>query len=91
MTDINDMNVHSSFLQYQFYMDFFIEGLKYVCECCGLFVSKKNSQIYAIDDCLICNSIISVLLTFSHINSCTISENNICLCLTCSRFLLLKN
>lgn len=57
LLDINDMNIYSLVLQYQSYMDSVIEGLKYVCGCCGLFISKKKSQIYAINNCLICDSI----------------------------------
>ncbi len=72
-------------------MDSVIERLKYVCGCCGLFVSEKESQVYAIDDCLIRNSITSGLLTLSHIDCCAISNNDICLCLTCSRSLSLGN
>ncbi len=89
--DIDNMNVHFSVLRYQFYMDSVIEGLKCVCGCCELFISEKESQIYSIDDGLICNSITSGLLTLSHVNSCAISDDNICLCLTCSRSLLLGN
>ena len=33
----------------------------------------------------------SKLLTLFHINCCAVSDNNICLCLTCSRSLLLGN
>lgn len=72
-------------------MDSVIEGLKYVCRCCRLFVSEKKSQIYAINDCLICNSIMSKPLTLFYIDSYTIFDNNICLCLTCSRSFLLEN
>ncbi len=89
--DIDDINIHSSVLRYQFHMDSVIEGLKCVYGCCGLFVSEKESQIYAIDNCLIRNSITSGLLTLSHIDCCVISDNDICLCLTCSRSLLLGN
>ncbi len=89
--DINDINVHLFVLQYQFYMDSVIEGLKCVCGYCGLFVSEKESQIYAIDDCLIRNSITSRLLTLFYIDCCAISDNNIRLCLICNRLLLLGN
>ncbi len=89
--DIDDINVHSSVLQYQFHMDSVIERLKCVCECCGLFVSEKESQIYAIDDCLIRNSITLGLLILSHIDCCAISNNDIHLCLICSRSLSLGN
>ncbi len=90
-SDIDDMNVHSSVLQYQSHMDSVIEGLKCVCGCCGLFVSEKESQIYSINDGLICNAITSGLLTLSHVDSCAISDDDICLCLTCSRSLSLGN
>lgn len=40
-------------------MDSIIERLKWVCECYSLFISKKKSQIYAINNYLIRNSIIS--------------------------------
>ncbi len=72
-------------------MDSVIKGLKCVCGYCGLFVSEKEFQIYAIDDCLIRNSIISRLLTYSHINCCVISDNDIYLCLICSSLLSLDN
>ncbi len=91
LPNIDDINVHSFILQYQSYMDSVIEGLKYVCGCCGLFVLKKESQSYAIDDCLIRNSITSGLLTLSHIDYCAIFDNDICLCLTCNRSLSLGN
>ncbi len=89
--DIDNINVHLSVLQYQSHMDSVIEGLKCVCGCCGLFISEKKSQIYAIDDCLIRNFIISGLLTFFHIDCCAISNNDIRLCLTCSRLVSLEN
>ncbi len=89
--DINDINIHSSVLWYQSYINSVIEGLKWVCGCCSLFISKKESQIYAIDNYLIRNSITLRLLTFSHINYYAISDNNICFCLICSRLLLLEN
>ncbi len=90
-SDIDDINDHSSVLRYQSHMDSVIEGLKCVYRYCGLFVSKKESQIYAIDDCLIRNSIRSGLLILSYIDCCAISDNDICLYLTCSRLLLLEN
>lgn len=43
------------------------------------------------DDSLVYNFTTLRLLTFSHINNCTIFDNNICLYFTCSRLLLLKN
>ena len=72
-------------------MNSVIEGLKCVYGYCYLFVLEKKSQIYAKDDCLIRNSIILGLLTFSHTDYCAISDNNICLCLTCNRSFLLGN
>ncbi len=72
-------------------MDSIIEELKCVCGYCSLFILEKKSQIYAINDCFICNSITLGLLTPSYIDYCAISNNDICLCLTCSRLLLLEN
>ncbi len=73
--DIDDINVDSSVLQYQSYMDSIIEGLKCDCGCCGLFVSEKESQIYTINDCLSRNSIISGFLTLSYFHCYAISDN----------------
>ncbi|MCJ1349551.1 hypothetical protein MMC31_007792 [Peltigera leucophlebia] len=89
--DIGDNNIHSSVLQYQLHIDSVIEGLKCVCECCGLFASEKESQIFAIDVCLIRNSVASGLLIISNIDSCGISNNGIRLCLTCRNSLSLGN
>ncbi len=89
--NINNMNIYSSILWYQFYINSIIKSLKCVWGCYGLFISKKVSQIYAIGNCLIYNSITSRLLTFSYIDSCTISDDNIHLCLICSRSILLGN
>ncbi len=89
--NIDDINVYSSVLHYQSHMDSVIEGLKCVCGCCGLYVSEKESQIYSIDDGLICNSITSGLLTLSHIDSCAISDDDIRLYLICSRSFSLRN
>ncbi len=89
--DIDDINIHSFVLRYQPHIDSVIEGLKCVCGCCSLFISKKESQIYAINDCLIRNFITSGLLTLSHIDCYAISDNHIYLCLTCSRSLSLGN
>ena len=89
LLDIDDINIHSSVLQYQSHMDSVIEGLKCDCGCCGLYVSEKESQIYVIDDCLICNSIILELLILFYIDSCNIFDDGICLYLICSRFLFL--
>lgn len=72
-------------------MDSVIESLKCVCECCGLFVLEKETKIYAIENCLICNSITLRLLTFSHIDSYAIFNDNICLCLICDKSLLFGN
>lgn len=72
-------------------MDFVIEGQKCICRYYGLFISKKKSQIYIIDDYLICNFITLRLLTLFCIDCCIISDNNICLYLIYSRLLLLKN
>lgn len=85
------MNIHSSILQYQSYMDSVIDGLNYIYGCFELFVLEKISRIYVINNYLICNSTMSGLLILSHIDSNVIYDNNICLCLTCNRSVLLKN
>lgn len=72
-------------------MDSVIEKLKYVCGYYSLFILEKKYEIYVINNCLICNSIILELLTPSYIDYYAISNNDICLCLTYSRLLLLKN
>ncbi len=89
--NIDDINTHSSVLQYESYIDSVIKRLKCVCEYCDLFILEKEYQIYTIDDCLICNSIMLGLLILSYIDYCAISDNNICLCLICSRLFLLEN
>lgn len=89
--DIDDSNVHSSVLRYQSHMNSVIGDLKCVCGCCGVFVSEKESQIYAIDHCLIRDSITLGLLIMSHIDRCAIFDDNIRLCSTCSSLLLLGN
>ena len=91
MSDIDDNNNHSSFLQNQSYIDSIIEGLQCVCRYCGLFDLKKKSQIFVIDDCLIHNFVISGLLVISNIHSCGISNDSICLCLICRKLLSLGN
>ena len=72
-------------------MNSVIEGLKCVCGCYGLFASEKESQIFARDDYLIHNFVMSGLLVISNIDSCGISNDGICLCLTCRKSLLLGN
>ena len=72
-------------------MNFVIEGLKYVYRCCGLIVSEKESQIFAMDYCLIYNSIRSRLLVISNIANCGISENCIRHCFTYRKLFLLGN
>lgn len=72
-------------------MDSVIGDLKCICGCYELFVLEKESQIYIIDDCFIYNSTMLGLLSLLHINSCIISDNNICLCSTCSKLFLFGN
>lgn len=72
-------------------MNFVIECLKYICGCCSLFVSEKESQLYIINDYFIHNSITSELLTPSYINYYAISDNNLYLYLIYSRLLSLEN
>ena len=90
-SDIDDNNVYSSVLQYQSHMDSVIESLNCVCGCCGHFASKKESQISAINDCLIYNFITLELLVISNIDSCGISDNSICVCLIYRKSLSLGN
>lgn len=89
--DIEDINVYSSVLQYQFHMDSVIKGLKCVCRCYELFGPKKESKIYVIDDYLIRNSIMSELLVIPNIDRCGVLDNGICLCLKYMKSLSLKN
>ena len=72
-------------------MDSVIEGLKYIYRCCTLFALEKESQIFAIDDCLIYNSVISGLLVISNNDNCNIFEDDICHCFTCKKLFLLEN
>ena len=81
-SDIDKNIIHSSVRKFQSYIDSIIEGLRYISGCCGLFALEKESQIFAIDDYLIDNSITLELLTISNIDSCGISDNGICFCLT---------
>lgn len=71
-------------------MDSLIEGLKCVCGFGGLIALKKESQIFDINNCLIHNFITSGLLITFNIDSCGISDNGICFCLTCKKLLLLR-
>lgn len=57
-----------------------MKALKCVCEYCGLLVLKKKSQIFAIDNYLIYNFIISKLLVIFNIDNCSVFDNSIYLC-----------
>lgn len=91
LPDINNQNIYSSILQYQCHTNSVIEGLKCVYRCFGLFALKKKCQLFALNDCLIHNFVISGLPIIYNIDSCGISNNNICLYLICKRLLLLRN
>lgn len=91
LQNIDDINIPSFILWYPSHIDSIIEGLKYICRCYWLLVSNKKSQIYAIDDCLLCNSTMLIQLTFFYIDYYAISNDNICLYLRCSRWLLFGN
>ena len=73
------------------YIDSVIKSLKYIYRCCGLFALEIDFQIFAMNDCLIYNSVISKLLVISNIDSCSIFEDGTYLCFTCKKLFLLRN
>ena len=75
--NINDNTIYSPILQYQSHMDSVIEGLKCVCWCRGLFVLERKSQLFAIDNCLICNSITLAPLVIFNVNSCLETDQSL--------------
>lgn len=91
LPNIDDNNIHYFVLQYSSYINSIIEDQKCVYRYCRLFVLEKKSQIFAINNCLIHNFVMSELLVICNTDSYGIFKNSIYLCLICKKLLLLEN